>query len=485
MEYGIVLDVYEGSYESDEAEFARGNVIGLIIRINDIADKMRLDTNFIKQWNESKSFNPVPYFNYDPTVSAMENFGFLFQHMPKCPAVAIDTETRNSALTPEAYGIQYWKFIDMCKLFWKVIIYTGAGFLDAITPWRTDVDYWWAQYPSSMYPSQRMSISWVQLKALMDALPDMPPNLGSFKGPIKLWQVSGDRLIVPGTTRAMDISKFLGNKSDYAKWLGYDTMNEPETIMPNTLQVPFVSQVTPGAQEHNNDCGAASVLMVLRSYHLGITETVDQIYNEIQPSGDSSLSIGGLQRTLANRLVTNEYKTNVQLQDLYAQLVANKPAIALIHYGALVDAGLTEFKGFRGAHFIVVIGMDVKYVYIHDPYSVTKGNILEVPIAVFKQALAQCNLDANPINTCIFMIPPIGDLTPIQPTGVKYNWGKDPATGNIVQAVNVRTGPAITYPVAKVLYRSATPITITQIQGDYAQLLDKSGWVYIAYFTKA
>ena len=485
MEYSIVLDVYEGSYEVDEAEFERGGIIGLIIRINDIHEKMRVDTNFEKQWNESQKFLPVPYFVYDSTVSAYNNFMFLFINMPKCPAVFIDMEINPGALTPKELGKEFNTFVTACKLYWHTIIYTGAGFLDQLDPWRLDVDYWWAYYPASMYPTGRINVTWDQLHAMCNALPFPPANLLTSPYPVKIHQCSGDRLIVPGSTRAMDVSIFPGTKSDYAKWIGYGTMNPPETIMPHTLIIPYVSQVTPGAQEHNNDCGAASALMVLRAYNVGLIETVDQLYNEIQPSGDTSLSIGGLQRVLANRRVTNEYKSNVQPQDLYGLLIANKPAIALIHYGALVDAGLTEFKGFRGAHFVVVIGMDIKYVYIHDPYSLTKGNCLEVPVPIFKQAMAQCNLDANPINTCIFMIPPIGDLAPIQPTGVQYNWGIDPSTGRQVMAVNVRTGPAITYSIAKVLYRSATPITITQIQGEYAQLLDKSGWVYIAYFIKA
>lgn len=256
--------------------------------------------------------------------------------------------------------------------------------------------------------------------------------------------------------------------------------------MPNTLMVPYVSQIIPGAMEHNNDCGAASALMVMRAYNLG-NESVDQIYNEILPSGDAALSIGGLQRVLAVRKITNEYKSNVQPYEIYNYLTQNRPVIAPIHYGTLVDAGLTERTSFRGAHFVVVIGIDVKYVFIHDPYSLTKGNCLAVPLKIFTNALLQCNLDGNPINTCIVMIPPIGDFSIVVPppiVGVKYNWGNDPY-GKPVQGVNVRSGPAVTYPIAKVLYRSSGPITIIQIQGEYAQLLDKSGWVYISYFIKA
>ena len=485
MDYSIVLDVYEGSLEVDEAEFERGGIVGIIIRINDIKEKMRMDSNFVKQWTEAKNFLPVPYFVYDTRVTQRENFEFLYANMPKCPAVFIDIEVNPNNLSPWVLGTQFNEFITACKMYWHTIIYTGAGFIDRLDPWRLDVDYWWSYYPKSMYPDQRINVTWEKLHAMCNALPFPPANLLTAPYPVKLHQCSGDRLIVPGSTRAIDVSIFPGTKSDYTKWIGYDTITLPEVDMPNTLQVPFVSQVTPGAQEHNNDCGAASALMILRAYHLDIAETVDQLYNEIQPSGDTALSIGGLQRVLAARRITNEYRVNVQLSDLFTLLVDNRPAIALIHYGALVDAKLTEFTGFRGAHFVVVIGMDVKFVYIHDPYSNIKGNTLQVPIPIFKQAMSQCGLDGNPTNACIFIIPPIGDLSPVQPTGTVYNWGKDPVTGRDVQAVNVRSGPAITYPIAKILYKTSGAITITQIQNGYAQLLDKSGWVYIAYFTKA
>lgn len=257
----------------------------------------------------------------------------------------------------------------------------------------------------------------------------------------------------------------------------------------NELSVPFVSQITPGALEHNNDCGAASALMILKAYNVG-NMTVDQVYNVIMPSGDGPLSIGGLQRVLLNKGIKSQYLADVHLEDLFSILVGNRPVIALIHYGALVTAGLTERTGFKGAHFVVVIGMDIKYVYIHDPYSITKGNCLAVPINIFLQSQAQCNLDGNPVSAIVAMVSPIGDFSVIVPvpptTGVKYTFGVNPANGVAVLAVNVRSGPAQTYSLVKILEKATTPtVYIIQILGDYGQLADKSGWIYVPYFTKA
>lgn len=491
MSYGLVFDVYEGSLECDEAEFKKGGVIGIIIRLNDMDGGHHRDAGFDKQWIEAKNFYPVPYFVYNPWVSGQENYQWLFSNMPlNCPAVFIDTEVRKQGLSPEEYGIEYNIFISMCKKKWKTIIYTGLGFFDAIIPWPSDVDYWWAAYPLSMYSITRINVSWEQLHIMTSMLTWPPPNSSSSPGNVKLWQCSGDRLIVPGTTRAMDISIFPGTAIDYCKWIGYNEFSEVEKNMPEILQVPFVSQLDVGATEHNNDCGAASALMILKSYNVG-NMTVDQVYNQISPTGDSALFISGLQTFLVNKGIKNERKT-ASLFDLFTILSGNRPVIALIHYGVLVDAKLTEKTGFRAGHFVAVVGMDIRYVYIHDPYSVIKGECLAVPISVFLSAWGQCVLDNNPNNTCIAMVSPIKDLSipipPIPPvvTGIKYGFGINPANGVPVIAVNVRSGPSQAYSIVRVLYKSTTPfIYITQISGEYAQLLDKSGWVYISYFIKA
>lgn len=495
MPYGIVLDVYEGSLEVNEEEFIKGGVIGVIIRINDIKNGMRRDTNFDKQWWEAARFNPVPYFVYDPKSSGLDNFSWLLMNMPACPAVFIDSEVRATNLTPQQYGEQYNIFIERCKQHWKSIIYTGADFIDDIYPWPQGHDIWWAAYPKSLYPDTRINITWDQLHALCDKLPWPPINSTLAPGPVKIHQCSGDRLIVPGTSRAIDVSIFPGTSDEYKTWVGYDIIALPiEDTMTNILNVPFVSQVSTEAQLHNNDCGAACVLMLLKAYNIG-NMTVNQVFDAMEPTGDLGLAIGTMQTFLASKGIKNEYKVNAQLHDLFDAEIYNRPVICLIHYAPLVDAGLTEFKIFRGAHFVTVIGMDVKYIYIHDPYSVSKGNQLAVPIPVFLQAWQQANLDSNPVCAMIDTAIPIKDLTPIIPsvppdeTPVKYVFGINPANGAPVIAVNIRSGPAMSFALTKQspLYKSKNPeiMVVPKVVNGYAQLADRSGWIFIAYFKLA
>jgi hypothetical protein len=251
------------------------------------------------------------------------------------------------------------------------------------------------------------------------------------------------------------------------------------------LSVPYVSQIMPGALIHNNDCGAASALMVLRAYNLGKDLAVDQVYDLISPTGDVPLSAGGLQTLLANRLVKNTWMAGVHIHDMYDILAARRPIIALIHYAPLVKAGLTEKTGFLGAHFVVVIGMDITSICIHDPYSTGLGESIEVPIAVFEQAWAECPLDGNPDHAGIFMTLSIQDLTtPIpQPGEIKFTFGVN--NGVLINGINVRGGPGSNYAFIKTLWRTATPfVYIIKISGEWGQLADGSGWVYLPYLAR-
>jgi hypothetical protein len=251
------------------------------------------------------------------------------------------------------------------------------------------------------------------------------------------------------------------------------------------LPVPFASQITPGALEHNNDCGAASAKMSVNAYKVGLDKSVDQFYNMIIPAGDMPLHIDGLQRVLTSYGVKNVWKAGQAVHDMYDILVMRCPIIALIHYAPLVDAGLTEKKLFKGAHFVVVIGMDIENIYIHDPYSQIMGIQLPVPVAIFNQAWSQCYLDGNPTNGSINMTIAIQDLsTPITPPGTaKYIMAT--VNGVAIKGINVRSGPGENYQFVKTLWRTTTPfVFITKVVGIWGLLEDGSGWVYMPYLTK-
>jgi hypothetical protein len=254
----------------------------------------------------------------------------------------------------------------------------------------------------------------------------------------------------------------------------------------NGLPVPGNSQIKVGALQHSNDCGATSTLDVTQGFNLDKDKTVDAVYNEIYPAGDAPLSATSLVNYLTKKGITSEWKPELPIGSLYTALMNKMPAILLIHYAPLVDAGLTERTGFRGAHFVVAVGMDIKYMYINDPYRTTELYGKEIPLTVMLQAWGQCYLDGNPNNGAVVTKIPLQDLSPIQPplpTGSTYKWGV--VNGVPVNGAHVRSGPATGYPIVRDIWRTDMPlITIITVTNGYGRLADKSGWVSMSLFVK-
>lgn len=225
--YCLVLDVWEGQLEMDEAELKRGGVAGLVIRLNDMNGGHHMDTGFAKQWAEAEGFARCPYFVYNPWVSGQANFDWLLLNIPEdAGAVMVDIEVRYSAVSPDAYAAQVREFMAMARLYWNVATYTGEWFLPYLSRWDTG-DYWWAQYPLSMYPPTVQSWSWDKLRAEIDKL-DRPFNEAKCPGTVRMWQMSGDRIILPGTVRPIDINVFYGDEAALREFFGSEQTTPPD-----------------------------------------------------------------------------------------------------------------------------------------------------------------------------------------------------------------------------------------------------------------
>lgn len=225
----LFVDVWEGQLEIDEATLRAAGVAGMAIRINDMAGGHHLDKGFIKQWDEAVNFVRWPYFVYNPWVDGQANFYWLAEFMPpSATAVAVDIEVRFSGIRPAEYAQQVQKFISLCKPHWKVMIYTGYWFLPNMSSWPTNIDYWWAQYPDpvSYFGGVR---TWEDLKTALDRL-DKPFNISNVPGPLKMWQFSGDYLLLPGTVRKIDVNIFYGDVDDLARYIGTSAPNPPVDV---------------------------------------------------------------------------------------------------------------------------------------------------------------------------------------------------------------------------------------------------------------
>lgn len=212
----------------------------------------------------------------------------------------------------------------------------------------------------------------------------------------------------------------LGDQADRAITYKVENMESGEVkeykvntaFLPTTLlSVPYISQIGENADAHNNDCGAASVLMLLKAYQQ-IEMTVDEFYTSFNITKDVYLSVTQLRNALSSRGISTEYKANLSIQDIFAKLALGIPLIPLFRYKVLSDAGLT-FSKFQGPHFAVVVGMDIKNIYIHDPLykEPGAGNAKAYPLELFWKAWTEVGQDTknpNPTRAAIYPTAGIG-----------------------------------------------------------------------------
>jgi hypothetical protein len=203
--------------------------------------------------------------------------------------------------------------------------------------------------------------------------------------------------------------------------------------MTSLLSVPYIGQVGFGSDEHGNDCGAASAAMLIKFAGVNCP-IVDVLYNEVRLSGNNYLSIGDLMALLSHRNIKSEWFANTATKDLFWVLVQGTPVIALIRYGALETIRPNTFKG---SHFIVVVGMDLDTVYIHDPLNTpTTGERIALPMAMFEAAWSTVG-DDNPQRSMI--VPAKGAAIPvIAPAILRVVYPKDK------DGCNVRSVPGDT-----------------------------------------
>ena len=211
------------------------------------------------------------------------------------------------------------------------------------------------------------------------------------------------------------------------KEYNWSTAFRPVVLLP----VPYVSQLGAGADVHNNDCGAACAVMLLRAY-LNLQMTPDEFYVRFAIQGDPYLSVSQLSNAMSSLGLLTDFRAGLGLQDLFTFLAASRPVIALLRYKVLEEAGLTE-KRFEGPHFVVVVGIDSKNVYIHDPLytSLADGDAHPYPLDIFYQAWTEVGSDPSFPNPARSAIIPTGGIgfKVVRRVRVK------------VASLNVRSGP--------------------------------------------
>ncbi len=253
-----------------------------------------------------------------------------------------------------------------------------------------------------------------------------------------------------------------GESTEYNDW---STAFKPVTLLP----VPYLSQIGEGAEKHRNDCGAASAVMFLRAYTKTIM-TPDQFYALFNIAGDPYLSVPTLRNAIGKLGVLTNFKSGLTMADLFNTLATGKPVIVLIRYKTLEDAGLTE-RHYEGPHFAVSVGMDSKYIYLHDPLytRVSDGEAHAYPLDLFWKAWNDVALDPQYPNPQRSAIIPVA--------GLGYRMER-PVTVNIA-VLNVRSGPSLTSKVTGSLKRGQVVYVTREVNGWGEIGTDQ--WIYLPY----
>src|SRR5258707_5650237 len=255
------------------------------------------------------------------------------------------------------------------------------------------------------------------------------------------------------------------NTNETVEYNNWGTAFKPITLLP----VPYVSQLGVGAEGHKNDCGAASAVMLLMAY-TNSTMTPDQFYAEFNIQGDPYLSVTTLSNAMNKLGVLTSFKAGLTLADLFNTFGTGKPVIVLMRYKTLEDAGLTE-KHYEGPHFAVGVGMDSKYIYLHDPLytNVSDGEAHAYPLDIFWKAWKDVALDPqfpNPERSAI--IPAVG---------LGYHMERS-VTVNI-PSLNVRSGPGLTNAVVGSLKQGQMVKLTREVNG--WGLIDTDRWIFLQY----
>ena len=242
------------------------------------------------------------------------------------------------------------------------------------------------------------------------------------------------------------------------------------TLRPvSLLHTPYISQLGPGANSRNNDSGAAAAAMILAAY-TGEFITPDAFYDMLNISSDPYLTINHVRDALGSQGVVTELKDGRTREDLFGYLNSDTPVIVPINYDVLHDAGLTE-KSFAGPHFAVVVGMDTKHIYVHDPLYTDpeEGNAHPYPLDAFFKAWTDTTLISG------YSIPQRSIIIP-----------KTAADEQVykrvrikVMRLNIRKGPGTNHAVIGTAKRDEE-YNLLQETGIWGEI-DTDQWVHLEY----
>lgn len=289
--YLLLVDTYEAE-TINESALKANDISGMIIRMNHIGGGHHLDEKFTTQWKETGEAGllRIPYFVYNPWVDEQANYDWFVKHVPyEAGAVTVDVEVKYPGYSPAKYAAAVAKFCQLVSPRWNFMLYTGEGYLDLLSAWPTDVDYWWAQYPFSLYPDAPQQWTWDQVRDRVNALPG-PSNADKVPGPWKMWQATGDRLILPGSDKPIDVDVFSGTLDELKTWIN-EKPSIPPIHFPDEHTQPYEGVDLHKVYRYNSICFVAVIdpvgkrFMVTKFAHKKVSTVARELGAQIVING--------------------------------------------------------------------------------------------------------------------------------------------------------------------------------------------------------
>jgi len=194
-----------------------------------------------------------------------------------------------------------------------------------------------------------------------------------------------------------EVVEFISTTSvNYYVWNQYRDLSEREFWVRNDvhnyalmntykkLDVDYVSQKDEESNISNNDCGAASLLILMKYYKKEINLTVNDLTLQMQ-IGNNFASFTNLINISKKKDFNPKFYRPYTISNIIDKLNENHPVLVLVNYNQL-------YPGNNYGHFFVVVGYDYNGFFVHDPY---KERDMYFNYSKFSLAYSQKNTGAN------------------------------------------------------------------------------------------
>lgn len=219
----IVIDLFEGSGLANLDELDRNGIHKILSRLGCYnmfgMNGNRRDKLFDRQWailSSDVRFDKGIYIPYNPWRDWKYNLQWLLDNIPAdCNLIEVDVENKWLPLSGKKYAASVTEYLKHIPKKYEVIVYTGEAYLPllewkekgvTISGWPKNYGYGWAQYPYSFYPRGGETWTWEKfMQKLIDVVYSGPYNKAKCPGKIILHQITGDKLVLPGSDKGLDV----------------------------------------------------------------------------------------------------------------------------------------------------------------------------------------------------------------------------------------------------------------------------------------